>query len=133
MERDRGEQGLVVYRDGEAANGFGALEFHHKGAALPDGREIDAAGLFDDPAFFGPDSGIRDSCAVLGYERQSDEARREFGLGIDSCVDNLQVNEHLVSREVYLAEREPETSDGAGWAWVGEEIAAGLQRLRCQY
>ena len=51
VERDRGEQRLVVYRDGEAADGFGALEFHHKGAALPDGRKIDAAGLFEDPAF----------------------------------------------------------------------------------
>ena len=83
MERDRGEQGLVVYRDGEAADGFGALEFHHKRAALADGREIDAAGLFDDPAFFGPDSGIRDRCAVFCYERQSDETRWEFGSGID--------------------------------------------------
>jgi len=79
------------------------LEFHHKGATLPDGREIDAAGLFEYPTFFGPDSGIRDRCAVLGYERQSDEARWEFGFGIDSCVDNLKVNEHLVSSKVYLA------------------------------
>ena len=58
----------------EGADGCGALEFHHKGTALADGREIDAADLFDDPAIFGPDSGIRDRGTVLGYEHQPDDA-----------------------------------------------------------